>query len=146
MAELVDAEKHIDENEFIEFAKVFTEPLPDSFKDHYLRINGGYLGEEDVEADRWGIPIGGFIPIKYGQLTIEELITDIDTISPAESEYGPWHAKAFVPFAYDNGGNVVFMSLKQRDYGCIYLYAQGGDDLFEVADSFDDFLDTLYKR
>lgn len=123
MVELVDAEKHIDENEFIEFAKVFTEPLPDAFKDHYLKINGGYLGEEDVEADRWGIPIGGFIPIKYGQLTIEELITDIDTISPAESEYGPWHVKAFVPFAYDNGGNVVFMSLKERDYGCIYLYA-----------------------
>ncbi|MBF4846907.1 SMI1/KNR4 family protein, partial [Cronobacter malonaticus] len=104
MVELVDPERKISNIEWTEFAKYFSVSLPESFKAHYLRINGGYLAEEDVEAERWGIPVGGFNPIKYGALPIETLINDIFSISPAESEYGPWHEKEFIPFAYDNGG------------------------------------------
>ncbi|ELY5938609.1 SMI1/KNR4 family protein [Cronobacter malonaticus] len=145
MVELVDPERKISNIEWTEFAKSFPVALPESFKAHYLRINGGYLAEEDVEADRWGMPVGGFNPIKYGALPIETLINDIFSISPAESEYGPWHEKEFIPFAYDNGGNPFFLSLKATDYGHIYLYAQDGDALFEVAESFDDFIKALYR-
>nr|WP_244947279.1 SMI1/KNR4 family protein [Cronobacter turicensis] len=48
-----------------------------------------------------------------------------------------------MPFAYDNGGNSFFLSLKESDYGRVYLYAQDGDALFEIADSFDDFIRAL---
>lgn len=145
LVELVDPERQISHIEWAKFTKCFPVPLPESFKAHYLRINGGYLAEEDVEAERWGIPVGGFNPIKYGTLPIETLINDIFSISPAESEYGPWHKKEFIPFAYDNGGNPFFLSLKASDYGHIYLYAQDGDALFEVAESFDDFIKALYR-
>ncbi|WP_426346867.1 SMI1/KNR4 family protein [Cronobacter universalis] len=145
MVELVSPERKISSIEWTEFAKSFPVPLPESFKAHYLRINGGYLAEEDVEADRWGIPVGGFNPIKYGQLPIETLISDIISIAPVDSEYGPWHKKEFIPFAYDNGGHSFFLSLKESDYGRVYLYAEDGDALFEVADSFEDFIRALYR-
>ncbi|WP_283010585.1 SMI1/KNR4 family protein [Cronobacter turicensis] len=145
MVELVDTERKISNIEWTEFAKRFPVPLPESFKAHYLRINGGYLAEEDVEADRWGIPEGGFNPIKYGALPVETLINDIFNISPADSEYGPWQENEFIPFAYDNGGNSFFLSLKESDYGRVYLYAQDGDALFEIADLFDDFIRALYR-
>lgn len=38
-----------------------------------------------------------------------------------------------------------FLSLKESDHGCVYLYAQDGDALFEIADSFDDFIRALYR-
>nr|WP_244947272.1 SMI1/KNR4 family protein [Cronobacter turicensis] len=79
MVELVDPENNIGDIEWDEFAKRFPVPLPESFKAHYLRINGGYLAEEDVEADRWGIPVGGFNPIKYGRFLLKRSLMTYST-------------------------------------------------------------------
>lgn len=59
MVELVHAEKFLTEDEYAEFEKLFSAKLPLSLKEHYIRINGGFLAEEDVENDLWGLPVGG---------------------------------------------------------------------------------------
>lgn len=98
-----------------EFESIFPITIPDSFKEHYLKINEGLVSEEDVEAELWGLPVNGFNPIKYGQLTIEELIKDIHEIEPSDTQYGSWGGNRFLPFAYDFGGNTIFMSLRDSD-------------------------------
>jgi len=144
MVELVNCEKKITEEDYAEFEKNFSTELPQSLKGHYLRVNGGFLGEKDVEDDLWGLPVGGFNPIKYGNVTIEKIISDISTIRNIDTgeEYKEGQ---YVPFAYDNGGHTIFISLKGSDYGCIYLYDCDGDGFFEISEGFEKFINKLYK-
>lgn len=46
-------------------------PLPASIRAHYLRFNGGYLPEEQMERQR--IAFGGFNPIRIWFMNGEEL-------------------------------------------------------------------------
>ncbi|WP_234013371.1 SMI1/KNR4 family protein [Cronobacter dublinensis] len=98
-----------------------------------MRQNGG----ESLWAVLTRSSMGGF-PLKHSLMTYS-------AFRLLRAKYGPWHKKEFIPFAYDNGGNPFFLSLKASDYGHIYLYAQDGDALFEVAESFDDFIRALYR-
>lgn len=145
MVELVHAEKTLTEDEYAEFEKLFSAKLPLSLKDHYIRINGGFLAEEDVENDLWGLPVGGFNPIRYGKVTIEQLISDIETIkNPDTGE--EYHEGEYVPFAYDDGGHTIFISLKESDYGHIYLYDCDGESFFQISEGFEKFISRLYKN
>ncbi|UJR62508.1 SMI1/KNR4 family protein [Dickeya zeae] len=145
MAEFISYQKELTTREWNDFESFFSVSIPDSFKSHYLRINGGFVSESDVEADMWGLPVNGFNPIKYGQVTIERLIEDMGEIKPADGQYGVWGYKQFVPFAYDFGGNVIFISLKDDDWGEVYLSASDGGGIIHVDKSFTSFLKRLYK-
>lgn len=145
MVELVFPQKKLTEQDMNEFESIFPVTIPDSFKEHYLKINGGFVSEEDVEAELWGLPVNGFNSIKYGQLTIEELIENIHEIEPSDMQYGSWGPNRFLPFAYDFGGNTIFMSLRDSDLGEIYIYASDGNNIFHVDSSFSSFLKRLYK-
>ncbi|MFJ1321900.1 SMI1/KNR4 family protein [Capnocytophaga canis] len=50
--------------------------LPQDFKEHYLKFNGGYPSFEYVKGLRNIFTINGFDSIKYGALPIEKLIDD----------------------------------------------------------------------
>jgi hypothetical protein len=109
-----------------------------------MSFNGGCPAEEDVEAGRWGLPVHGFAPIKYGDLTIEQLIEDIGVIEA--KEFGFWAPYSYVPFAYDEGSNPLFLSLRDGDYGCVYICAlDGTGNIKRVAASFEEFLERLYR-
>ncbi|CAM3955557.1 SMI1 / KNR4 family protein [Vibrio aerogenes CECT 7868] len=145
MVELVHYEKKLTEDEYTEFEKLFSAKLPLSFKEHYIRINGGFLAEEDVENDLWGLPVGGFNPIKYGKVTIEQLVSDIESIeNPDTGE--EYQEGEYVPFAYDDGGHTIFISLKEGDYGHIYLYDCDGESFFQISEKFEKFISRLYKN
>ncbi|ATY91944.1 SMI1/KNR4 family protein [Pectobacterium atrosepticum] len=145
MAELISPQKELTSQEISDFESIFSVSIPDSFKDHYLKINGGFVSESDVEAELWGLPVNGFNPIKYGQVTIERLIEDIHEIKPNDEQYGVWGYKQFVPFAYDFGGNVIFISLRNDDWGKVHLYASDGGNIINVDSSFTSFLRRFYK-
>ncbi|UCZ75993.1 SMI1/KNR4 family protein [Dickeya zeae] len=145
MAELISPQKELTVQDMNDFESMFSVSIPDSFKEHYIRINGGFVSESDVEAELWGLPVNGFNPIKYGQVTIERLIEDIQEIKPDDGQYGAWGYKEFVPFAYDFGGNVIFISLRDDDWGEIYLYAQDGGNIIHIDTSFTSFLKRFYK-
>ncbi|BDU20006.1 SMI1/KNR4 family protein [Dyella sp. GSA-30] len=145
MAELVDQEQPIVDAEFRQFETLFCRSLPDSFRLHYLRDNGGSPLEDDVEAGRWGLPVHGFNPIKYGTLTIETLVEDYGDITPSDHDVGTWARSTFVPFAYDAGGHAIFMSLRDSDYGYIYLYDPDNGAIFLIERSFEMFRAQLYE-
>ena len=143
MVDLIGSEKTVSELEFLDFESNFKSVLPAQFKTHYLKRNGGFPAEEDVESGRWGLPVNGFYSIKYGNLNIFDVIENAEEIIPSNSAYGTWSKGWFVPFAYDSGGNSIFISLREIDYGSVYIYAQDGDNLFKISESFGDFLIKL---
>ncbi|ACX90012.1 SMI1/KNR4 family protein [Pectobacterium parmentieri] len=145
MAELISPQKKLTPQEMSDFESIFSVSIPDSFKDHYLKINGGFVSESDVEAELWGLPVNGFNPIKHGKLTIERLIEDIHEIKPNNGQNGVWGYKQFVPFSYDLGGNIIFISLKYDDWGEVHLYAPDGGNIINIDSSFTSFLRRLYK-
>lgn len=91
------------------------------------------------------MPVNGLNPIKYGNLTIEKLIEDMQEISTNDARHGTWGQEQFIPFAYDFGGNTLFISLRNDDFGFIYLYAQDGHNIIKIESSFSLFLKKLYK-
>lgn len=145
MPELVHTEKPLTDAELFEFERKFRREIPPSFKSHYKADNGGFPSEEDVEADKWGLPVNGFNPIKYGKLTIEKLVDDIGKINPADKRFGSWEKLSFVPFAFDAGGNTIFLSLRDNDYGNVYIYAPDGGNIKNISSSFEDFRSRLYQ-
>lgn len=145
MPELISSQQQLTSQELQAFASGFSVDLPDAFTAHYLRVNGGVVAETDAEAGVWGLPINGFNAIKYGSLTIECLIDDVREIYPEDGSLC-WHYKEFIPFAYDCGGNMLFMSLKDNDYSAVYLYAPDGENIVLVAPSFQSFINRLYKQ
>src|SRR5215472_4727009 len=150
MPDLADTEKRLTEEEFSTFERLFPRRLPLSFKTHYMSDNGGAPDEEDVEAGKWGLPVHGFSPIKYGGLTIEELIERIERIAPKDDKFGSWAKFSYVPFAYDRADNIIFLSLKDSDYGSVYWtdtvsHAPDGGRIHMISSSFEEFRARLYQ-
>jgi hypothetical protein len=144
MLELVHTEKLLTDEEFRTFEGLFRREIPPSFKGHYMADNGGFPSEEDVEDRKWGLPVNGFHPIKYGRGTIENVIDDVECIDPPDQKCGYWAKFSYIPFAYDAGGNIIFLSLNDTDYGNVYIYAPDGGNIKRVSSSFEDFRMRLY--
>jgi hypothetical protein len=141
---LIGCEKKISIDEMAEFEGKFKSRLPKEFKERYLKNNGGFLSEEDAENEVWSLPLGGFNPIKYGHLTIEGLMNDIDSINIEDGLI--WNYGEMVPFAYDNGGNTVFLSLKNPTEGCVFVHVMDGNNLYKISETFSEFLEKLYSQ
>ncbi|MFJ1435834.1 SMI1/KNR4 family protein [Capnocytophaga canimorsus] len=115
--------------------------LPQDFKEHYLKFNGGYPSFEYVKGLRNIFTINGFDSIKYGALPIEKLIDDF-------RESGV-NFNNKIPFASDNGDNIFLISLDDSDYGKIYIIeAEFLEDknYILVSESFPDFLNSFFNE
>lgn len=127
-----ESEKKLTQDDFFEFEKYFGKKFPDGFRDFYLENNGGYLPESEHPAP---LLFSGFIPIKHGKVPIEKTYQDLtdDFIE----------LKDMVPFADDEGGNCFLLSLRDKDYGKIYIWLMDEKELTFVSESFDEFINEL---
>ncbi|MTD29436.1 SMI1/KNR4 family protein [Erwinia sorbitola] len=127
-----ESEKKLSQDDFFEFESFFRRELPEEFKRFYLTNNGGYLPENFT-----GYPFlfNGFISIKYGKAPIEKTYCDLITGFP--------QLKNLIPFADDSGGNCFLLSLRDEDYGKIYIWLMDEKKLIFVSDSFKEFIDEL---
>ncbi|WP_434563250.1 SMI1/KNR4 family protein [Pseudomonas sp. D2-30] len=129
---LEESEHALSVQELNEFQEKFNVELPTAFRQFYLKHNGGDLAESNSEND---FLLGGFTPIKYGQAPIETVYRDLTDDVPS--------LKQMIPFAYDHGGNSFLLSVKEADFGNIYLYLMDEEDLAFVCESFEEFLAEL---
>ena len=55
---------------------------------------------------------------------------------------------SYVPFAYDSCGNIIFLSLNDKDFGCVFIFEFNFDevDAVKVSDSFSEFIKKLYRQ
>ncbi|RYJ38031.1 SMI1_KNR4 domain containing protein [Flavobacterium anhuiense] len=128
---LEESEQKLTIKEISEFEKLFNCSLPNSFKEFYLLNNGGHYTEENQNR----FILGGFNSIKYGDLPIEKLYTDLIEDFNKLSQ--------MIPFAYDYGGNCFLLSLKKEDYNSIFLWLMDEKELVFVSRSFDLFISDL---
>lgn len=115
--------------------------LPQDFKEHYLKFNGGYPAFEYVKGVKNIFTINSFDSIKYGVLPIEKLIDDFQK-SGVDFNHK-------IPFANDNGDNIFLISLDSSDYGKIYIIeAEFLEDknYILVSESFTDFINSFFNE
>ncbi|HHK9551674.1 SMI1/KNR4 family protein [Enterobacter sichuanensis] len=132
---LSDSENKLTIYEINDFNASFDDRLPMSFLNFYLKNNGGHPHNNE---DGNPFMLGGFNPIKYGDLPIEQLYRDL-----IES-FG--ELMNMVPFAYDGGGNSFLLSLKPDDsLGKVFIFLMDDKEVELVADSFSEFLEELFS-
>lgn len=82
------------------------------------------------------------MPIKYGSLPIERVIDDYRKSGIVFENK--------IPFAYDNGGNIYLIALKETDYGKIYIaeveFLNDENHEHFVSSSFSNFLAGFYNE
>lgn len=126
--------------------------LPDAFKQHYLRYNGGAPTNTQVPGDAKWEPaeVAMFFSVRYplpGQDSRSEILAHFEAMR--QKKVIPDY---FLPFAWDPGGN--FFGLDLHDETVAYYATDLLDPSLDetenyrkarrtVADSFKDFLENL---
>ncbi|REH56255.1 SUKH superfamily protein [Tenacibaculum gallaicum] len=132
MISFILTEKNIISEDLVAFEEKFKFTLPETYKTHMLKFNGGAPDKDYFQ----GVNVAHFNPIKNGDDTLEENIKDLKDFLPI----------GYLPFAYDPGGNQICMDLNEgENYGKIYYLPM---DMGEIepellADSFEEFLNGL---
>lgn len=118
----------ITEEELNEFEQEIGLTLPEDYRVHMLKYNGGlpqsyslYFGEPDD-----GILLSSFKSIKYGTPLVEK------------QDYLP---ENYLSIGYTETGYLA-MSLDQKEYGSIFVY-YSEVELTKIAASFTGFLESL---
>ena len=107
--------------------------LPESYKIHLLKYNGGFPVLE-MYFGKFNIPIDSFLPLKYGAQTIEKAIKSLENVLN----------KGEIPFARTTSGT-IFMSLREENYGFIYVaYSDWEPNL--ITNSFEDFMKGMHEN
>lgn len=107
--------------------------LPESYKKHILKYNGGSPEEKDYFQEKI---IAHFYPIRYGKYTLEKSYKMMKDSLP----------QYFLNFAYDPGGNPFCLNLKNGiDYGKVYYCAMDEGEVIPefMANSFQEFMNGL---
>lgn len=131
---LEESQKKLSPEELAAFEQQYNVSLPEDFVQFYLNYNGGYLPESDEDNPYL---LGGFLPIKYGRVPIEEHYKDLTESFP--------ELKGLIPFAYDDGGNLFLLSSKESDFGKVYIWLMDETELDFVSNSFSSFLNELIE-
>ncbi|WP_221801317.1 SMI1/KNR4 family protein [Oceanobacter mangrovi] len=145
MPELIDCEAQLTRDDIAALEAQLIARLPESLSQHYLQANGGEPSEQDREAGLWGWPLNSFNPIRHGHQTAESLMRDLADDMKFDDEERQWQLGEFLPFACDDGGNPLFVSLLADDYGAVYVAAPYDGVLQRLADSFAAFRARLFR-
>jgi len=135
-----NVEKQLDKEVIQEFEQQFGVELPPDLTDFYLVNNGGNPPFCYIEGEENVFGLDGFIPIKYGSMTIGQLLKDYQN-------QGIW-IDAKIPFANDPGGNIFFLSTSVADKNSIYILPSENDpskkdSYLYVCKSFTVFLEGM---
>lgn len=109
--------------------------LPESYKKHILKYNGGFPSDNLIITEEDEYIIDLFYSIKYGNNNIEKLIEVLKDNLPTN----------YFPFAESSGGNPFCIDLSSEKI--YYCPMDMGEVIPEfVADSFQDLLDGLHEQ
>lgn len=136
MLKLIDSSPQVDDPTLARFNAYFGNKLPPAMLAFYRSANGGYLRGEDEDTDPTGV--ASLIAVGDGRTCIENLHRDYIQGFPHLAEY--------VPFAEDNFGNCYVLSLRDEDYGHIYLHLLEDDELMLIEDSFEELMEGIEQR
>lgn len=96
-----------------EFEKLIKGKLPEDFKNHYLKYNGGYPNANWSEGLELNIPFEFFLSIKYGENTIEKELLTLNNIG-LDYEQKIIFATKDIRFNF-------YIDISQENYGKIFV-------------------------
>ena len=124
-------EKLIDQGEMNQIEIDLSVKFPEDYRNYMLIYNGGSPKSISVYFNKKNIRLSSFLPLKYGEDTLEESYMNSRDFLP----------KNYVPIGYTETGNLC-MSLSKDTYGSVYVY-YSDVELELLASSFTEFLDGL---
>ncbi|GGG23214.1 hypothetical protein GCM10011344_24940 [Dokdonia pacifica] len=104
--------------------------LPEDYKAHMLKYNGGITIEDYICGDNENIKFMYFLPIKYGSDTMENSLIAREDVLPINDIY----------IGAVRGGELC-MSLGENN-GSIYVFYSDGERI-DLASSFTEFINGL---
>jgi hypothetical protein len=127
-------EKKITLLELNEFEQNLSLTLPDDYKQHMLKYNGGYPSGENVHFQHPTeiIKVSYLHPIKYGDPTMEEYLYMKDVLPMNHLSIG----------AILGGG--LSISLDEKNYGNVFIYYSDLNPE-KIANSFSNFINGLFE-
>lgn len=126
---LENSQQKLTYEDIIEFNRLFNEKIPSSFLDFFHEFNGGDFPKVNDHNCEY---LSGFYSIKYGHSTITRMYNELLIENP--------ELQFMLPFAYDHNLNSYLISLKEEDYGTIYLWSNEEQGIAHVSNSFGDFI------
>ena len=140
MEKFENVERQLDRKDIEAFEEQFGVDLPQDFVDFYLFNNGGNPPFYYVEGEENVFALDGFLSIKYGEFTIDQLMKDY-----AKQEI---FIKNKIPFANDPVGSIFFISTAPADKNSIYILPPDRepaeeDSYLYVCKSFSAFLEGM---
>tara|TARA_R110002073_G_scaffold313380_2_gene485272 strand:- start:41417 stop:41803 length:387 start_codon:yes stop_codon:yes gene_type:complete len=104
----------------------------------FLLSNNGGVPKENLyydEENRLEIDIALFRPLKYGNYPLEEVIKDLH-----EDDY---ISTSFLPFARDSGSGQYLLSMRNEDFGSVFINYSDSIEPLKLCNSFEQFIDRL---
>lgn len=130
-----EVKKQLTKEEYKLFVTKFKVKLPEDYKEHILKYNGGYPNYEFINDIR----IHYFHTITHSDHSLENILEKLEHVLP----------KDFFPIAKDEGGNHICISLKQETYGEIYIWYHDMDENKELeflARDFNSLMNNLTEE
>jgi len=104
-------------SDLAEVERTFGFSFPAAFSNHYLTYNGGRPQKNLFKKNDSVFVVSEFLPIKYGRANC--LFEDVFRDLKVEGEVLPKH---LVAFADDPGGDYYCFSVRNKDFGSIWIY------------------------
>lgn len=147
MLKMIDAGPFVTDLDIKRLEKKCKVNLPSAYKAFLLNYNGGH-------CDPAYFPLVGFKNNPVGHIQLFYSINHpIECCSPGwnyETFLGRMPS-GFFPFACEDGGNILCLSLIGNDSGAVYYWDHDAetnpptfDNVYKVADSFEAFLDSIH--
>jgi len=136
MVKLIDTSPLVDEAVIQRFNARFGGKVPPAMLAFYRTANGGYLREEAEDTDPTGI--SRLVPLGDDRMCIEALHQTYIQGFP--------HLVGYIPFADDSFGNCYLLSLRDDDYGRIYLHLLDEEELMLIEESFEELVEGIESR
>jgi cell wall assembly regulator SMI1 len=133
------SERPISANEISEFEKHYDVNLPEDYKRFLLRNNGGRPVPDffTVWDDGDGVSVSWFCSVKYGD---DRLDLTLDMLWLAEQVV----PRTLLPVANDPGGDLICISLDEKEYGKVYMWFGSTDsEPVLLASSFTELITSL---
>lgn len=121
--------------------------LPDDYKAFLLQFNGG-------RPDPGDFPIRGLESNPFGRIRLFPRVDGVIESSNLDLSYNIYAGRIpmnFIPIARTGTGDLICLSLRGRDQGCVYFWDHeeehippSYENMYFVAPTFPDFLSSIH--
>ena len=139
MLVLTDTNPAISREDLLQFEEFLGKNLPEAMKNFYFQYNGGQPQVKGVHDDRHLFPFNSFD-------SLEEMRKSMKWFDDEAVPAG-FKATDLLHFAYDPGSGNYALSLREEDYGKVYLYVlEETAELYGQWPSFENFLNSFVEE